>query len=144
MSHKVALLSDTHGNSVGLRAVLDDIERQDCAQMFMLGDLINGVDPHGCVQVLRDWCAAHAMPLGCLRGNGEAYLLTPDRAALAGNTQAWNADMLALVQWWEEHLSADDLDWIRTFQDYIVWHAACLVHDHPRDRLMPESWHDPA
>ena len=144
MSARVALLSDTHGNSVGLRAVLDDIQSQNCTQMFMLGDIINGVDPHGCCQLLRDWCAAQNMPLGCLRGNGEAYLLTPNRPGLAGSTEDWNADMLALVQWWEDHLSADDLAWIRTFQEYIVWNEACLVHDRPRDRLTPESWHNPA
>jgi predicted phosphodiesterase len=144
MSSRAALLSDVHGNSVGLRAVLEDIDRQHCTQLFMLGDLINGVDPHGCVQLLREWCASRGLPLQCLWGNGEAYLLTPDRQALASHTEEWNADMLALVDWWEDHLTADDLEWIRTFQDFILWNDACLVHDHPRDRLTPESWHNPA
>src|SRR5262245_57653888 len=97
MSSPVALLSDVHGNSLALKAVLEDIRELGCTQVFMLGDLINGVDPHGCVQFLRQWQEAAHVELTCLKGNGEAYLLTPDRAALPRQTEAWNADMIQLV-----------------------------------------------
>lgn len=143
MTTRTALLSDTHGNTPGLAAVLADIQRQACAQVFMLGDLINGVDPHGCVQLLRQWAADTGVPLACLKGNGEEYLLTPDRAAMPATDQDWNQDMLQLTQWWEDHLTAGDLAWIRTFQDYILWDGACLAHDSPLDRMQPERWHTP-
>jgi predicted phosphodiesterase len=144
MTTRTAMLSDIHGNSVGLRAVLEDIQDQECTQVFMLGDIINGIDPHGCIRVLRDWCESREVPLSCLKGNGEAYLLTPDREALAGNTADWNLDMLQLTQWWEDHVSANDLEWLGSFHDLIRWNDACLVHDRPADRLFPQSWHNPA
>ena len=80
MTTQVALLSDVHGNSPALQAVLNDIRSQGCTKVFMLGDIINGVDPHGCIQLLQEWCETNAAELTCLKGNGEEYLLTPDRA----------------------------------------------------------------
>jgi predicted phosphodiesterase len=144
MSSKIAFLSDIHGNSPALQAVLNDIQQQGCTKMFMLGDIINGVDPHGCIQLLRDWCDTLSVELTCLKGNGEEYLLTPDRNVMPDQDKAWNIDMLHLVQWWEDHLTTADLAWIRTFHNHVFWQDACLVHDHPIDRLAPESWHNPA
>ena len=143
MSTRVALLSDIHGNSPALKAVLEDIRDQGCSQVFMLGDLINGVDPHGCVQILREWKEAGDIELTCLKGNGEAYLLTPDRDALPRQTESWNTDMIHLVDWWENHMTQEDIECVHTFQDFILWKDACLVHDRPMDRLSPESWHVP-
>lgn len=124
-----------------MKAVLEDIQDQGCAQVFMLGDLINGVDPRGCVQILRHWQEVTHVELACLKGTGEAYLLTPDRDALPRQTESWNTDMMQLVDWWEAHLTKEDIEWIHTFQDFIIWKDACLVHDRPMDRLSPESWH---
>jgi hypothetical protein len=117
----IALFSDTHGNTPGLRAVLDDISRAGCTRAYMLGDLINGVDPHGCIQLLREWADTEHVELACLKGNGEEYLLTPDRGALPQHDEDWNLDMIQLTAWWEAHLTPDDLAWIATFQDYIRW-----------------------
>jgi len=143
MALPVALLSDIHGNSPALRAVLEDIQDQGCSQVFMLGDLINGVDPHGCVRFLRQWQENQQVELSCLKGNGEAYLLTPDRATLPRQAESWNTDMIRLADWWEEHLTKEDIEWIQMFQDFLIWKDACLVHDRPMDRLSPESWHVP-
>jgi predicted phosphodiesterase len=143
MTTRTALLSDTHGNTPGLAAVLADIQRVGCPQVFMLGDIINGVDPRGCVQLLRRWAAENSVTLACLKGNGEEYLLTPDRDQMPQTDADWNQDMLLLTQWWEDHLTADDLAFIRTFQDYILWDDACLAHDNPLDRMLPERWHTP-
>lgn len=82
MVTKIALLSDIHGNSPALQAVLADMQNQGCTQVFMLGDIINGVDPHGCIQLLREWCAKNNAELTCIKGNGEEYLLTPDQDAI--------------------------------------------------------------
>ena len=125
MSTRVALLSDIHGNSPALKAVLEDIRDQGCSQVFMLGDLINGVDPHGCVQILREWKEAGDIELTCLKGNGEAYLLTPDRDALPRQTESWNTDMIHLVDWWENHMTQEDIECVHTFQDFILWKDAC-------------------
>jgi predicted phosphodiesterase len=143
MSTRIAFLSDIHGNSPALQAVLNDIQKQGCTKVFMLGDIVNGVDAHGCIQILRQWCATHNVDLTCLKCNGEAYLLTPDRDKMPDRDKPWNLNMIHLVQWWEDHLTKDDLEWIRSFHNYILWDDACLVHDRPSDRLSPESWHKP-
>jgi len=143
MTTKIALLSDIHGNSPALQAVLNDMQNQECTQVFMLGDIINGVDPHGCIQLLHDWCETNHAELTCLKGNGEEYLVTPDRDQLPDQDKEWNVDIINLVQWWEDHLTHADIEWIQTFHNHLFWKDACLVHDSPIDRLMSESWHKP-
>jgi predicted phosphodiesterase len=133
---KAALLSDIHGNSPALRAVLEDIRREGCTQAFVLGDIINGVDPHGCVQLLRTWSEANGVDLSCIKGNGEATLVIPDRHSLPRDGRMWDTDLLDLLQWWQDHLSGSDLEWIGSLPGVIRWKDACLVHDSPIDRLV--------
>jgi predicted phosphodiesterase len=139
MPNKVALLSDIHGNSPALRAVLENIQRQGCEMVFMLGDIINGVDPHGCVQLLRSWVDENRVDLACIKGNAEAYLTTPDRHLLPKQEEEWNTDMIHLVQWWQDHLSASDIEWIDSFPDTLHWNDAYLVHDSPLDRIAVQN-----
>ena len=121
-----AFFSDVHGNVPALQAVLADIEAAGCSRVFFLGDLINGVDPHGCVQLLRTWSATRSISLTCLKGNAEAYLTTPDRVSLPRQAEAWNQEVLALVQWFEDHLTAEDLAWIATLPAALRWTRRAL------------------
>lgn len=139
MSSKVAFLSDIHGNSPALQSVLDDIHREQCVKVFMLGDIINGIDPHGCVQSLRSWCDTNRIELASIKGNAEAYLTTPDRDLLIQQSEVWDVDLLNLIQWWQDHLSESDLEWVRSLPDTIQWNGALLVHDSPMDRLAVQS-----
>lgn len=132
---KTALLSDIHGNSPALQATLEDIQRAACQKVFMLGDLINGVDPHGCVDMLRTWADKHQVELACIQGNAEAYLNTPDRHLLPKQDEEWNTAMIHLVQWWQDQLTASDLNWIAAFPTTITWHQTLLVHDSLLDRV---------
>lgn len=142
MTERIALISDIHGNSPALRAVLADIESQRCTRLYMLGDLVAGVDPQGCVDLLRDWCAAHSVELSCLRGNAEAYLLTPDLLNLPRQEEQWNVDMIELVLWWRAHLSSETLHWLASFPELLVCDGSTLlVHDSPLDRLSVRHWH---
>lgn len=138
-SLKVAFLSDIHGNSPALRAVLEDIRQAGCAQVFMLGDLINGIDPHGCVQLLRGWSESTGLELAALRGNAEAYLTTPERAGLPRQDEAWNAQLMRLVDWFQNQLSQSDLAWIHSLPGTLRWRDSWLVHDSPMDRLAAQA-----
>ena len=60
---KTGILSDIHGNSPALAAVLADARREGVQQLVMLGDIINGIDPHGCIRLLLEWSAARAYPI---------------------------------------------------------------------------------
>ncbi len=142
MSSKVAFISDIHGNSPALQSVLDDIQREQCTKLFMLGDIINGIDPHGCVQYLRSWCDTNRVDLASIKGNAEAYLVTPDRDLLIQQGDIWNVDLLNLLQWLQDHLSESDFEWIHALPDTIRWNNAFLVHDSPMDRLAVQSQTD--
>ena len=140
---KTGILSDIHGNSPALEAVLADASREGIQQLLMLGDYINGMDPHGCIRLLLDWSAAEHIELRGIKGNAEYYLLTPDLDAIP-HRRSWEADLVGLIRWFQAHLTPDDLAWLAALPDTLVWHQACLVHDSPFDRFFPESWHDPA
>lgn len=139
MSTKTAFLSDIHGNSPALQSVLDDIQREKCTKVFMLGDIVNGIDPHGCVQLLRAWSDTNKVELSSIKGNAEAYLVIPDRYSLPKDNEMWDDDLLNLVQWWQDHLSESDLEWVHSLPDTILWNNAYLVHDSPMDRLAVQS-----
>ena len=73
---KIALLSDIHGNSVALDAVLDDIEKQGGVDGYwVLGDLVAlGPDPVGVLSRLTALREARF-----IRGNTDRYVSAGDR-----------------------------------------------------------------
>jgi predicted phosphodiesterase len=73
---KIALLSDIHGNSIALDAVLADIEEQGGVDAYwILGDLVAlGHDPVGVLERLTQLPNARF-----LRGNTDRYVFTGDR-----------------------------------------------------------------
>ncbi|MEE4194342.1 MAG: metallophosphoesterase family protein [Anaerolineae bacterium] len=132
---KVAFISDVHGNSPALGAVLNDIAGYEVDELINLGDLFNGLDPHGCCQLLRQWCEEQTVDLTCIRGNAEEYLLTPDLGELHSyglDPKQWLID---LVKWWKARLSPEDLEWLAAFPRTLRWQDALLVHDSPFDRV---------
>lgn len=131
---RLAILSDIHGNSPALRSVLEDIQHERCSTVFMLGDIINGVDPDGCVQMLRSWSVENQVELVCIRGNAEAYLTTPDRDLLMKTVDAYHVNILKDMQWYQDRLSKANLDWVYSLTDTVQWYNAFLVHDSPADR----------
>ena len=139
---KTGILSDIHGNSPALEAVLADAGQEGIQQLLMLGDIINGVDPHGCVRLLLEWCAAEQVELRCIKGNAEFYLLTPDLEAIPDRGESWEAELVKLIRWYQAHLTPADLAWIASLPDFLQWNRACLVHDSPADRFHPEDWHN--
>jgi predicted phosphodiesterase len=130
----IALISDIHGNTPALQAVLEDIQHEACTEVLMLGDIINGIDPHGCIQLLREWCASEGVNLSCIRGNAETYLFIPDREKLPGLNDLESSDLVRQLNWWEAHLSEADLAWIRSFPESLQHDGVYLVHDSPMDR----------
>ena len=126
---KIAFLSDIHGNVVALQAVLEDVRAQGCRQIFVLGDIINGMDPSGCITILRK-----IEDLQCIKGNAEHYVLTPDLDTFPRRDIALYPDLLELIRWWQKHMSASDFEFVRALPD--ILHVDCwyMVHDSPSDR----------
>jgi predicted phosphodiesterase len=72
---KLGLMSDIHGNSVALQAVLADANEQKVDRWWVLGDIVAlGPDPVGVLEVL-----AELPDVSCIGGNTERYVLTGDR-----------------------------------------------------------------
>lgn len=112
---RLALLSDIHGNSIALDAVIADIARLGGVDGYWaLGDLVAlGPDPVGVLERLL------ALPnLRCIRGNADRYVVTRDRpppnqaevrrhpellpilAEVAG-TFAWTQGAITAAGWFE-------------------------------------------
>src|SRR5512133_881543 len=98
-SNKTAFLSDIHGNTPALAAVLADVQAQGCERVFMLGDMINGVDPHGSLELLRSWTARQGVELRAIQGNAEEYSLTPDLDQFPLANAPLYVDLLPLLKW---------------------------------------------
>jgi predicted phosphodiesterase len=130
MSEKIALLSDIHGNTPALHAVLEEIKREPCDRIYVLGDIFNGIDPKGCVELIRS-----IDNVVCIRGNAEAYLLTPDLDEFPQRHEPLYADLFQVLRWWESKLTQSDLEWLGQLPDTYRWNGTQLVHDSPFDRL---------
>lgn len=72
---RIAVLSDIHGNSIALNAVLSDIKAQGGVDLYLiLGDLVAlGFDPVGALTSL-----ARLSPARFSRGNTDDYLVSED------------------------------------------------------------------
>lgn len=134
MPEKIALLSDIHGNLPALRAALADVTREQCARIYVLGDIINGVDPNGCMDILR------AMDqVTCILGNAEAYALTPDLESFPLKDEGFFPGLIVLADWFNTHLSQANRKWLNEFPMTWRWDGAYLVHDSPMDRSLVDE-----
>ena len=138
MTAPAAILSDVHGNSPALEAVLRDVDRAGCTPVYVLGDVINGMDPAGCLDLLRA-----RDDVVCIKGNAEHYLLTPDLDCFPRREEPLYRAVIALLAWWKARLSTAHLAWVAPWPDLLFRDGACLVHDSPVDRLYPKGWHVP-
>jgi predicted phosphodiesterase len=104
---RVALISDLHGNEAALDAVLKDIERAAADQILCLGDVATlGPRPQAVLRTLRE------LGCPCILGNHDEFLLAPE--LLQKYTEA--PIIVAAVDWCRSRLSADDLEFLRTFR----------------------------
>jgi predicted phosphodiesterase len=107
---RVALVSDMHGNAVGLRAALADIERHDVDLIVSLGDVAQGgPQPEECVELLR------RLGCQCVFGNSDGFLLTLDLGAEAATGEQLER-LLEAGRWSRERLGPEGLDFLRGFE----------------------------
>ncbi len=135
---RTAILADIHGNSPALRAVLSDARLLGCERLLVLGDVINGYDPGGCMELLGNWKDAE-----CLRGNSEAYLLTPNLADFPEAETEFYSRLLRLLNWFRAQLTQEQLAALQQWKNWLKVDGALLAHDNPLDRLFPQRWYKP-
>lgn len=113
---RVALLSDVHGNSIALDAVLRDIDQAGGAETFLfLGDHVAiGPDPAGVLERITRLDGAR-----WVRGNTDRYLVTGDRpmhtygATTAEAQAAMRIEFANSFSWTQGYLTAAGwFDWL--------------------------------
>jgi predicted phosphodiesterase len=107
---RVALVSDSHGNAVGLRAALDDLAGRRVDEVVCLGDVAQGgPQPVECLALLRDAGARVVL------GNSDAFLLDPN-----SGREPLTERHLVQREWTLGRLSEHDLAYIRSFEPTIA------------------------
>ena len=110
---RTALLADTHGNAVGLRAVLAHLERDAVDQILCLGDVAQGgAQPAECLDLVQS--AASALVLG----NSDAFLLSV--GAAANSAEPVTERHLETREWTLQQLRDSHLDFMRSFQPTVM------------------------
>lgn len=113
---RLALISDVHGNSIALDAVLEDIERRGGAdEHLFLGDhLAIGADPVGVLERI-----TKRSRTCCVRGNTDRYLVTGERpthtfgAATEDEKTAMRIEFANSFSWTQGYVTAAGwFDWL--------------------------------
>lgn len=130
----IAVLSDVHGNSPALQAVLNDIDRSGCERIFVLGDIFNGIDPGGCVDMLRNRSDSV-----CLKGNAELYLQVPHLDEFSKRDDPDYAGVIRILKWFHAHLTPDQINWLDQLPLTLDYQGWFMIHDSPLDRLEAQS-----
>ena len=108
MNHKIAILSDIHGNTTALAGVLEDAKKLGATEYWLLGDIfLPGPGANDLVDLLKD------LPLtACVRGNWDDCVLE----ALDGQyglEDPQEIQLMRLTQYLMEDLKPEYIDWLR-------------------------------
>jgi predicted phosphodiesterase len=108
---KIAVLSDIHGNAVGLDAVLADLKQSPVDQMVCLGDAIQGgPQPAEVTRRLRE------LGLPVVMGNADAWLLSGVETGNENISPERRVQLDAVREWSLAQLCDDDKAYIASFQ----------------------------
>lgn len=108
---RVGIISDIHGNLVGLNAVLRSLEHESLDSVVCLGDVAaTGPKPHEVLARLKD------EKYLCVMGNTDDWLLKPEFTP--GSNQ-----VLRLIEevdfWCSEQLTESDKEFVRSFKSTV-------------------------
>lgn len=107
---RIAVISDIHGNGVGLDAALADMQGRGIDQMVCLGDAIQGgPQPAEVVARLRD------VKCSVVMGNADAWLITGIETGAESISTERHRKMNEVRNWMLTKLSAADIDFITAF-----------------------------
>jgi len=123
---RFAAISDIHGNSAALRAVLDDIAALDIHRVVNLGDHLSGpLDPRGTAEILM------ASGMTSIRGDQDRILTE------------LNADSAASLKR-SDYLQLEKDIWIgsRAFPQAVIWKGTFSFATEPRGATPATGWSD--
>ena len=108
MNHKIAILSDIHGNTTALAGVLEDAKNLGATEYWLLGDIfLPGPGANDLVALLKD------LPItASVRGNWDDCVLE----ALDGEyglEDPQEIQLLRMTQYLMERLNPEHIDWLK-------------------------------
>ena len=108
MNHKIAILSDIHGNTTALAGVLEDAKKLGATEYWLLGDIfLPGPGANDLVDLLKD------LPLtACVRGNWDDCVLETLDGEY-GLEDPQEIQLMRLTQYLMEDLNPEHIDWLR-------------------------------
>ena len=114
---KIAFISDIHGNSWALRAVLDDIKAKGISEIYDLGDSLYGpLDPDGAFRLLTD------QKVYSICGNQDRYIFESQE----------EDDKNPTLRFVRDQLSKEALCWLKSLpKSRIVQDQIFLCHGIP-------------
>ncbi|QJB55864.1 metallophosphoesterase family protein [Pseudodesulfovibrio sp. zrk46] len=117
----IAVLADIHGNSLALKATLDDIARRGITRVVNLGDIFYGpLDPAGTWEILRE------LEIPTILGN-------QDRILLEGGPQ-WEG--IPTFKTTVDGIGKDGMEWLRSLPaTQLMDDTILLCHGTPKDDL---------
>lgn len=108
MNHKIAILSDIHGNTTALAGVLEDAKNLGATEYWLLGDIfLPGPGANDLVDLLKDLTITVSV-----RGNWDDCVLE----ALDGQYGLEDPEeiqLLRMIQYLMENLKPEHIDWLR-------------------------------
>lgn len=125
MNHKLAILSDIHGNYEALKAVLEDMDTNNINSAISLGDNIGyGPDPNIVVSTLK----INNIP--SVAGNHELAILNPE-------IKKWfNPFARESIDITETILTENARNLLKNYPDFIVSGNIRFVHGAPPDEIL--------
>lgn len=114
MTNKIAVISDIHGNSLALEAVLADIEKNQIDTVLNLGDSLYGpMDPGGTFELLS------GRDLISISGNQDRFIV-----------ENWkgDGDSNSTLSFVLEALPGEALVWLKDLNDQTSWKNIYMCH----------------
>jgi predicted phosphodiesterase len=131
---KAAIISDIHGNSPALEAVLADIDKGKSEQLYVLGDTAVGVDPKRCLALLNERSNCR-----CIKGNLEHYICVQDYSRYTRTKDHRFERKVQLGSQVRAEVGPELFGFVCGWPDYLHEGNAYFLHDSPWDRRMAES-----
>ncbi len=120
---RTAIVSDIHANLVGLRALLDSVDKLDVERILCLGDIVGyNPWPNECIRIIRE----RSIP--CVMGNHDRV------AAGLEEPDYFNAMAREAILWTRRNLTDEHRDYLSKLPARLTLDdTTILVHGSPRD-----------
>ena len=107
-THRIALISDLHGNAIALREVLRSIRRHGVDEVICLGDVATlGVAPCEVIDTLQQ------LGCRCVLGNHDEYIFHPSLV----RDYTDDGVVIDSIEWCRDVLPADAVEFLRGFEE---------------------------